>query len=89
MSVSELLLLNASYIMVGSSYIRWDDDDVWSVLDQHSKLNFYSVSSRYTCHLTWTHYLDSESTSPSLTPKNSVLIGKATNNSFIVSDLTW
>jgi predicted alpha/beta hydrolase len=34
-----------SYIIVRTSYIRWDDDDVHFALDQHSKLNFYRASS--------------------------------------------
>jgi len=33
-----------SYIMLGTSYIRWDDDDIGFVVDQHSLLNFNSVS---------------------------------------------
>jgi len=31
--------------MVRTSYIRWDDDDVHFVLDQHADLGFYSVNS--------------------------------------------
>ena len=31
--------------MAGTSYIRWDDDDVHFVPDQHSELNLYSASS--------------------------------------------
>jgi hypothetical protein len=36
-----------SYIMEGTctSYIQWNDDDVRFVLDQHTKLDFYSASS--------------------------------------------
>ena len=34
-----------SYIMARTSYIRWDDNDVLFVLDQHAKLDFNSVGS--------------------------------------------
>jgi hypothetical protein len=34
-----------SYVMVRTSYIQRDDDDVHFVLDQHAYLNFYSSSS--------------------------------------------
>ena len=34
-----------SYIMGRRSYIWWDDDDVYFVLDQHTQLDFYSASS--------------------------------------------
>jgi hypothetical protein len=30
---------------VKSSYIKWDDDDVHFVLDQHAELGFYSANS--------------------------------------------
>jgi hypothetical protein len=34
-----------SIIMVGTSYIQWDDDEFHFVLDQHAELDFYSASS--------------------------------------------
>jgi hypothetical protein len=35
-----------SYIMAGTSFNKWDDDDVGFVLDQHVMLDFHSASSR-------------------------------------------
>jgi hypothetical protein len=32
------------YIMTRTSYIRWDDNDVCFILDQHAKLDFYSAN---------------------------------------------
>ena len=48
--MGEWLLFNAndqflSYIMERTSYIRWDDNHVPFVLDQHALLYFYSASS--------------------------------------------
>ena len=45
-----------------TSYIKWDDDDVHFVLDQHAELDFYCASSlrQQTCCSTRTHYPDSE-----------------------------
>jgi len=40
------------YIMVRTSCIRCDDNDVCFILDQHAKLEFYSASSvkqQFTC----------------------------------------
>ena len=34
-----------SYILGRTSYIWWDDDDVYFVLDQYTQLDFYSASS--------------------------------------------
>jgi len=34
-----------NHIMVRTSYIRWNDNDVSFVLDQHAWLGFYSASS--------------------------------------------
>ena len=45
--VGEWLLFNAiffSNVMARTSYIRWDEDDVRFVLDQHTKLDFYCAS---------------------------------------------
>ena len=53
-------LLSISYIMARTSYIRWDDNDVWFVL--------YSASSlkQQICRSTRTHYPDSEPANQSL-----------------------
>jgi hypothetical protein len=32
-----------SYIMARTSYIRWDENDVRFVLDQHAMLDFHSI----------------------------------------------
>ena len=37
--------LTAIYIMVRTSYIHWDDDDVRFVLNQHADLDFYNGNS--------------------------------------------
>ena len=56
-----------SYIMARTRYIWWDDD-VHFVLDQHTYLDFYSVSSLkksfswLTCCSALIHYPDSEPT---------------------------
>jgi hypothetical protein len=34
-----------SYIMARTSYVRWDDNHVRFVLEQHAQLNFDSASS--------------------------------------------
>jgi hypothetical protein len=34
-----------SYIMVRTSYIQWDDNDIHFVLDKHALLDFYSANS--------------------------------------------
>ena len=34
-----------SYIKARTSYIQWNDGDVFFVLDQHAELYFYSASS--------------------------------------------
>jgi hypothetical protein len=47
--VIDCLTLNEQFVMVRTSYIRWDDDDVHFVLDQHSELNLYSASSLKQC----------------------------------------
>ena len=33
------------YIMARKCYIRWDDNDIYSVLDQHAESDIYSASS--------------------------------------------
>ena len=48
-----------SHIMVRTSYIWWDDDDICFVLDQHVWWDFYSASS-VDRHVA-THYPDSKS----------------------------
>ena len=32
-------------MMARPSYIQWDDNDVYFVLNQHAKMDFYSASS--------------------------------------------
>jgi hypothetical protein len=51
-----------NYIMARTSYFQWDVDEVHFVLDQHTKLDFYSASSfkqQSVDRLTRTHYPDS------------------------------
>ena len=49
--VSEWLLFNAKMsnvstnILARTSFIRWDDNDIHFVKDQHAKLDYYSASS--------------------------------------------
>ena len=71
--MSDWLLFNHkwaiySHIMARTSYIRWNDNDVYFVLDQHDKLDIYSASSLKQQFAGWyvdplTHYPDSEQTS--------------------------
>ena len=77
--------------MVRISYLRWDDDDVCFVLEQHVWLDSWSVSSlkqyfagKQTCRSILAHYQDPEPTSFAI---SYVLGCEAVNNNIVVFGL--
>ena len=79
-----------SYIMTRTTYIRWDDNDVRFVLNQHAWLYSFSTSSLKQQsagrHVASRRHADSEPTS--LSPQWCVLSGESPNINVMVFGLT-
>ena len=83
-----------SYIMLRTSYVRWDDDNVPFLIDNHTKLDFYSASSlkqqSVGRHVAPFGHIILILSQPIfvITPQCCMFIGAATNTYFIIFGLT-